>query len=37
MNLVLSGALTGGFVNLRGGWKFVARGSISGGLLLGLI
>jgi import inner membrane translocase subunit TIM17 len=35
-NQILAGALTGGMVNLRGGWKYAQRGFFSGALFIGV-
>ncbi|EFC44052.1 predicted protein, partial [Naegleria gruberi] len=37
INSVASGALTGGALALRGGWKAVMRSSLFGGIFLGMI
>ena len=36
MNQAFAGALTGGLINIRGGWKYAMRGAISGGIFIGV-
>jgi len=36
MNQVIAGALTGGMVNIRGGYRYAWRGAISGGVFIGV-
>ena len=35
-NQAIAGALTGGLINIRGGWKYSMRGAISGGIFIGV-
>lgn len=35
-NQILAGAITGGMVNLRGGWKYAQRGFFSGAVFIGV-
>ena len=36
MNQAVAGALTGGLINIRGGWRYAMRGAISGGIFIGV-
>ena len=35
-NQVIAGALTGGLINIRGGYRFMMRGALSGGIFIGI-
>ena len=36
LNQAIAGALTGGLINIRGGWKYSLRGAIGGGVFIGI-
>lgn len=36
INQVIAGGLTGGIINLRGGWKYAQRGFFSGAVFIGV-
>ena len=36
INQIIAGAMTGGIVSCRGGWRYMMRGAISGGIFIGL-
>lgn len=37
LNSVIAGAVTGGVISFRGGWKAISRGALVGGVFLALI